>query len=223
MSSKHLPPDYLILKRRQAEDARRLYQQHQHEQSKIGATANWEMKTDAAISAARVQQRYEQIRQMDAQAVENRRARLAAMLAAEQRMFEQQLDALEETPEQAKQRMIARAKELKEKRENERQEYVKEQLERQWRLSCDPLREQDSKLILKATNAARAYQLGEKMRALEMEEAEKRAFDEMWERDRLAKLGREEADQKARLRMDAAQKAVLDRQVSRPLLSLIHI
>ena len=124
MSSKHLPPDYLILKRRQAEDARRLYQQHQHEQSKIGATANWEMKTDAAISAARVQQRYEQIRQMDAQAVENRRARLAAMLAAEQRMFEQQLDALEETPEQAKQRMIARAKELKEKRENERQEYV---------------------------------------------------------------------------------------------------
>ena len=36
--------------------------------------------------------------------------------------------------------------------------------------------------------------IGEKMKALEMEESENRAFDEMWEKDRLAKLGREEAD-----------------------------
>jgi len=42
---------------------------------------------------------------------------------------------------------------------------------------------------------------------------ETRAYDEMWERDRLAKLGREEADSQARLQMDSAQKAVLDRQV----------
>lgn len=172
--SRHYPPDHLILKRRQAEDERRVYEDHNREQRMVGATATWEMKTDAAIGAARVQQRFEQIRQMDAAAVEARRRRLGAMLAAEQAGFEAQLDALDETPEQAKARMIARATELKDKREAERQAYVSSQLERQWRLACDPLREQDSKLILKATNAARAYQLGEKMRALEMEEAEVR-------------------------------------------------
>lgn len=173
--SRHYPPDHLILKRRQAEDERRVYEDHNREQRMVGATATWEMKTDAAIGAARVQQRFEQIRQMDAATVEARRRRLGAMLAAEQAGFEAQLDALDETPEQAKARMIARATELKDKREAERQAYVSSQLERQWRLACDPLREQDSKLILKATNAARAYQLGEKMRALEMEEAEVRS------------------------------------------------
>eukprot|EP00962_Isochrysis_galbana_P057741 scaffold30241_cov89-Isochrysis_galbana.AAC.6 len=40
-----------------------------------------------------------------------------------------------------------------------------------------------------------------------------RTFDELWERDRLAKLGREEADASARAQMDAARTAVLDRQV----------
>merc|ERR1740133_206123 len=49
---------------------------------------------------------------------------------------------------------------------------------------------------------------------LEMDEVENRAFDDLWERDRLAKLGREEAEGDARLHMDASQKAVLDRQVA---------
>ena len=111
-------------------------------------------------------------------------------------------------------RMEARATELKAKREAERQAFVATQYERQWRLACDPLREQDSQLIVKATTAARAYQIGEKMRQLEREEQESRAFDDLWEKDRLAKLGREEAEASQRMQMDAAQKAVLDRQVA---------
>jgi len=128
-------------------------------------------------------------------------------------MLAQALADLEESPEQRKARMQARALELKEKREGERLSYVQQQYERQWRLACDPLREQDSKLIVKATNAARAFQIGEKMRQLETEEQENRAFDSMWEADRLAKVGREEADAAARKSMDELHKAVLDRQV----------
>ena len=52
------------------------------------------------------------------------------------------------------------------------------------------------------------------MRQLEREEQESRAFDDLWEKDRLAKLGREEAEASQRMQMDAAQKAVLDRQVA---------
>lgn len=92
--------------------------------------------------------------------------------------------------------------------------FVRQQYERQWRMACDPLREKESKEILKATNAARAFQIGEKMKALELDENENRAFDEMWEKDRLAKLGREEAEEEARRQMDFEHKLVLDHQVA---------
>ena len=41
---------------------------------------------------------------------------------------------------------------------------------------------------------------------------ESRVFDDMWEQDRLAKLGREEKEAAARKQMDSNQKAVLDQQ-----------
>lgn len=97
---------------------------------------------------------------------------------------------------------------------SQRLAFVRQQYERQWRMACDPLREKESKEILKATNAARAFQIGEKMKALEVEEQETRAFDEMWEKDRLAKLGREEAEEAARREMDFEHKLVLDQQVA---------
>ena len=169
---------------------------------------------------------------------------------------------------------------------------MRQQYERQWRMACDPLREQESKAILRATNAARAYQIGEKMAMLEAEEQvtpapafrphrppwhvsllarrapsrrgwlrvcagrcecawaippprhcvqpppnmnrvhvlprsvslliarvrhrpqETRLFDELWDQDRKAKLGREEREEEARRAMDADHKFVLDQQVS---------
>jgi len=205
--------DYLILKRRAQEESRMRFEEVCKENHKVGCGAVWEIRTSNAIDAARTQQRVDRIRQADSTALEHRRERLSALLAEEHALFQRQLDELQETPEARKERMQARALELKEKREGERLQYVNEQYERQWRLACDPLREQDSKLIVKATNAARAYQIGEKMRQLEVEEHESRTFDEMWERDRQAKLGREEADLAARKSMGSAQKAVLDRQV----------
>mmetsp|Transcript_47304 Transcript_47304/g.157644 ORF Transcript_47304/g.157644 Transcript_47304/m.157644 type:complete len:478 (+) Transcript_47304:24-1457(+) len=209
-----LPPDYLILKRREQEDARRVYEDHGREQSKVGATTAFEVRTDAALGARRLNERYIRLQQQDAAALEGRRRRLAELLAAEQADQAAALEALEETPEQRKEKMVARAKELRERREAEKQAFVKEQYERQWRLSCDPLRARDSKLIQKATNEARAYQLGEKLRALELEEAEERAFDKLWEQDRLSKEGREEADALARKAMGRQHTAILDRQVN---------
>ncbi len=106
--SRGVPADYQILKRRQQEDARSVYVNHGKEQHKIGAIATWELKTDAALGNARVQARYQQIRAMDAAALEERRRRLAEMLADERAFFEQALDSLQETPEQRKARMVSR-------------------------------------------------------------------------------------------------------------------
>lgn len=213
MASKKQSADYLILKRRAAEEERRRYEDLCKYNFKAETNAEWEIKTAGFIEHQKTKQRYESIRSTDEAAVDARRRKLAEFLAAEQAMFQQQLESMDETAEQRKARMEARASELKEKRESERLDYVRQQYERQWRMACDPLREQESKAILRATNAARAYQIGEKMKQLEIDEQEERAFDEMWEADRLSKLGREEREEDARQQMDAEHKAVLDQQV----------
>ena len=155
------------------------------------------------------------MRAADAASLDARRRKLAALLAAEQAEQQEQLISLDMTPAQRKVEMEQRCAKLKAAREGERQAYVKEQYERQWRLACDPLREQESIAIMKATNAARAYQIGEKMNMLEMEERENRVFDDMWEQDRRTKLGREEKEAAHRAQMESDQKSVLDQQVGR--------
>jgi len=206
--------DYLILKRRAQEEDRMVYEALTKDNFKAEANSLWEIKTQGFIEHQQATRRYEGIRAADEAALNTRRRRLAEMLSTEQAKYSQQLAALDESPAERKTRMEGRAAELKEKRENERLAYVRQQYERQWRMACDPLREQESKEILKATNAARAYQIGEKMKQLETEEVENRAFDELWEKDRLAKLGREEAEEEARTTMDFEHKLVLDQQVS---------
>lgn len=163
-------PDYLIMKRRQQEDLRSQYENFTRSNYKAEVSAEWEIRTAGVIENRQLKQRFDSIREQDQLALDARRRKLAEMLAHEHAVFQQQLEKMDETPAERKARMEARAIELKEKREQERLAFVRQQYERQWRLSCDPLREQESKVILKATIAARAYQIGEKMKQLEMEE-----------------------------------------------------
>jgi len=206
--------DYLILKRRQQEEHKVFYDRLVKQNFIAGANAEWEIKTSGFIEHQKMNKRFDAIRSADAAALDARRHRLAEMLHMEQMQQEAALAALDMSPEQRKAQMEARAKELGGKREAERQAFVQAAYERQWRLACDPLREKESQAIMRATNAARAYQLGEKMQQLEMEEQENRVFDAMWEEDRLAKLGREEREEAMRKQMDHEQKAVLDKQVT---------
>jgi Spy/CpxP family protein refolding chaperone len=55
--------------------------------------------------------------------------RLAQLLDAEDRMYEQEFMANLETPEQVREKMAQRLQELKEKRESERQDEVQRRLE----------------------------------------------------------------------------------------------
>lgn len=206
--------DYFILKRRAQEDEKLSYEAFTRKDFKAACTAEWEIKSTEQIEQQKLMSRFNAIRQHDRSALDMRRRKLANMLQEEQVYFQQQLEQLDESPTECRQRMEHRAKELKDKRESERMAFVQQQYERQWRLACDPLREQESKAILRATNAARAYQIEEKMKMLESEEQETRKFDEMWESDRLAKLGREEAEEAARRQMDEEHKSVLDQQVN---------
>lgn len=141
-----LPADYMILKRRQQEEHKVFYEGVCKANFKAGANAEWEIRTAGSIAAMKTQKRFDAIRRVDAAALDARRHQLAEMLRTEQMAQEAALAALDVTPAQNKARMEARAKELGDKREAERQEFVRAQYERQWRLACDPLREQESQV-----------------------------------------------------------------------------
>ena len=66
--------------------------------------------------------------------------RLRALLDAEEQQYVIEIDAQQETVLERKAKMRARAKALREKREQERLAYVEEKLDIRWREECDELR-----------------------------------------------------------------------------------
>ena len=86
--------------------------------------ALWEAKTDKIIDKGIVRNKITDLRRKAAAELEQRKARLAALLEAEDRMYEREFHDNLETPEQVREAMFARLQHLKEKREDERQQEV---------------------------------------------------------------------------------------------------
>ena len=132
-----------------------------------------------------------------------RRQHLAQMLAAENEQYAQEILSMAETPDDVKSRMEARAKQLKDARENERVKYVEDMNYRKWRAGCDDLRDADSKNFLLACHLERDKQVLEKLGRKELEERENMLFDALWEEQR-----------QARVKMDEEQEETLAAKLS---------
>lgn len=77
-----------------------------------------------------------------------RKAKLAAMLAAEDKMYEQEFMASLETPEQVRAKMAEKLKGIKEKREMERQQHVAQALDRKFKMETDELRKEETQFMI---------------------------------------------------------------------------
>ena len=97
--------DYLILKRRAAEEKRMTYEQLTKDNYKAASNAEWEIRTAGFIEHTAMQSRYNAIRAADQSALNERRQRLSDFLAEEQSVFQQQLEELEASPAEMKARM----------------------------------------------------------------------------------------------------------------------
>jgi hypothetical protein len=154
--------------------------------------------------------------------------------------FKDALLNLDETVEQRIEKMRARVKELRDKKEEERKRIVEQKLLQKWRNDCDELRTVESKVFEKEVAQGRASQLVEKqMEKLKLEEGksynfaklvceadipffddiflwiylEKRHFNELWEQERLKKVQREEQDQLDRQQRNADMIQMLNEQM----------
>lgn len=69
------------------------------ENKNLNLTAQWEHKTDKIIQKQVVKGRLNDLRRQQAATLEQRREKLAMLLAAEDRMYEQEFNDKQETPE----------------------------------------------------------------------------------------------------------------------------
>jgi hypothetical protein len=98
----------------------------------ISASAR-EIKSQGAYIAKQNEKRSKDARAKELANLEARRRNLAALLAADERQYRVELDQLAETPEQARARLMAKAKSLKDARESARSQLAQEKLTQQLR------------------------------------------------------------------------------------------
>lgn len=126
----------------------------------IGAVASWQVKTDEKIQQNAVQQRLAALKARKEASLDERRQKLAALLQDEEQALKDELICSQLTPEQRRQQMADRARQLAAARESERKQIAQELLDRAFRESCDPLRAQYSQQIVYRTNEDRMQQVG---------------------------------------------------------------
>eukprot|EP00879_Flechtneria_rotunda_P009484 GHRR01009927.1.p1 GENE.GHRR01009927.1~~GHRR01009927.1.p1 ORF type:complete len:385 (+),score=156.30 GHRR01009927.1:124-1278(+) len=216
------PPDARILKIRDYEDRLARIQNAVREDSKLGAAAAWEAKTDERLYQNQVQQRFKALKARREADLAARRDKLARKLHDEEQVLKQELVDSQETPAQRRAQMAARARELARLREAERQRLAEQLAEQAFRKNCDPLRERYSRQIVYKSAQEREQQIQEKMALHILEQEEQCMFNEMYEAERLKKEQRhlddvryqQERAGEVKRSLDAQVAAVRDRQAA---------
>ena len=174
--------------------------------------ANWEIKTNKLIEKGIVRNRIEDMRRRNAANLEQRKARLAELLAAEDRIYEQEFNDNLETPEQVREKMFQRLQMLKGKREQERTDEVARRQDMKFKAQNDTLRREDQKFYNYGTAIEREKQLIDKRRNIEQKMMEEQVYAQLWQLDAQKKLEREMQEAREKQEKIKDTMAVLDWQ-----------
>ncbi|XP_006837621.1 PREDICTED: coiled-coil domain-containing protein 11 [Chrysochloris asiatica] len=157
---------------------------------------DWDQHNDRKFFNSLVQARIKDAKQGFIINTEERRNKLRELLALEENEYFTEMQLKEETIEVKKDRMREKARLLKEKKEKEKQIFVAEKLDQQFRERCDELRQElfstHQKKVCEERKAQIAFNEERKRQKL----VEEQMFAKLWEEDRLAKEQR--AAQEAR-------------------------
>jgi len=211
-TSASMRADYLIQQRRAKEAQLEGLNTHIAADYKLRHKAHWETKTDNLIVKTTANRRIGELRERREDDLEARRQRLAQLLESEENLYKQEFIARQETPEDIRNRMAERLRELKSAREAERKADVERRLEKRTKAAADELRLQDSQLAALHTRLDQEHQMWEKQQKEKIEREEQALFDELGKRENL-KRGQLEMQEKARKEhMNAARMTYLNWQ-----------
>ena len=174
--------------------------------------ANWKAKSGKAVQQRLVKERIVQMRRDQKVNLEQRKARLAALLEAEDRIYEQEFNDNLETPEQVRDKMWQRLQHLKGKRQQEREEEVNRRQDVRFKMANDSLRNEDQKFYNYGTAIEREKQLIDKRRKVEAQMMEEQVYAQLWQLDAQKKLEREMQEAREKQEKIKDTMAVLDWQ-----------
>lgn len=126
--------------------------------------------------------------------IEERQNKLRELLAAEENEYFAEMQQKKETIEEKKDRMREKTKLLKEEKEKERQNFVVEKLDQQFREGCEELRTKLFDVHLKKVFEERKAQIEFNEEQKRQKLVEEQMFCRLWEEDRLAKEKREDQE-----------------------------
>lgn len=171
-------------------DMRRNVEAEQHAKQLAG----WEQKTEGLIRKNMISNISLNLQNQAKVTLEERRGRLARMLRDEDEQYRRELDNLQETSVEKAQRMVKYAKELKANREEQRKQFAQGQLERQWRLACDDLRDLEGAAFRRYCLDKVQEQRVEKVNQRLNERDEEERWAAAWEAERMKKVERDAAE-----------------------------
>ncbi|XP_076801276.1 cilia- and flagella-associated protein 53-like isoform X1 [Clavelina lepadiformis] len=197
-------PEHILLERRKQEDLREEAIQITKYNKMFDLKNDWERTTDKSIQKNTVQRRVRDLMEQSKLHLDERRQRLRQLLQKEDIEYLEEMEAKHETIEERQKKMFERAKELKEKRENERLKTVQDKLDQQWREQCEELRGVLSRRHQDEVCVDRMHQLAIKADLERRKQEEERMYAELWEKDRLAKAAREELEAQQQIERNRA-------------------
>lgn len=139
------------------------------EASKVESRVTFEHRTERQITDRLMRTRIAEANKRLKAKVDVRRAALAKLLEQERYMYQRDIEASFETPEQVKERIFAHARALKENREAARRKLAAELEDKRFRISSDILRGRASAVTAERVAFDRIEQLQQKQRIQEME------------------------------------------------------
>ncbi|KAL7515314.1 hypothetical protein ACHAXN_012779 [Cyclotella atomus] len=148
-------------------------QSYLHQQHDTKRLLDWENRTNAQIQQREINNLTQKLLKEDEDELKKRQQELKTLYGVEMDRWKTEVrDKLEVTTEQRMEQIRERAYALKAKREAERQEFVKECYQRQWRDANDDLRAIDSKATLDRLAQDRKLMLESKKALMERQKAE---------------------------------------------------
>ncbi|XP_053313939.1 cilia- and flagella-associated protein 53 [Spea bombifrons] len=206
------PVDFLIIESRRQEEARDKLLAFAKDERLGFMKSKWERLTDHKIIHNTVQRKVYATMEDYRMHVEERRERLKALLEAEEMEHIREMESMEETTLERQAKMRERAKSLRERREQERLAIVAEKREQQFREQCEDLRSLRSQIHQNEVCTERKAQLVLKEELNRQRKEEDNLFAQLWEKDRMAKVEREEKDTQRQKELNREMLDVLQAQ-----------
>ncbi|XP_055415519.1 methyl-CpG-binding domain protein 1 isoform X16 [Bubalus kerabau] len=145
---------------------------------------------------------------------EERRNKLRELLASEENEYFTEMQLKEETIEEKKDRMKDKIRLLREKKEKERQDFVAEKLDQQFRERCQELRAELFCIHQKAVCEERKAQIAFNEELKRQKVVEEQMFSKLWEEDRLVKERREAKEERRQKELVENTRLGLNAQVT---------